>query len=87
MEGGMAAVIGKETATLPLDCGGLMSDLPYEDVVSRIDSIHEMTGRMGGIKDPFMYLSFLCLTVIPALRITDRGVFDAEKFSGAPLFG
>lgn len=87
MKGGMAAVIGKETAALPLDCGGLMSTLPYEDVVGRIRSIHGMTGRMGGIQDPFMYLSFLCLTVIPALRITDRGIFDADRFSDTPLFG
>jgi adenine deaminase len=41
---------------------------------------------MGGINDPFMYLSFLALTVIPALRITDRGVFDGTEFKDVPLF-
>jgi adenine deaminase len=41
---------------------------------------------MGGIRDPFMYLSFLALTVIPALRITPRGPFDAAAFRDVPLF-
>jgi len=41
---------------------------------------------MGGIADPFMYLSFLALTVIPSLRITDRGVFDCSEFRDVPLF-
>jgi adenine deaminase len=45
-----------------------------------------MTRLMGGIEDPFMYLSFLSLTVIPSLRITDRGVFDVERFADVPLF-
>ena len=41
---------------------------------------------MGTIDDPFMYLSFLSLTVIPSLRITERGVFDAGEFRDVPLF-
>jgi adenine deaminase len=41
---------------------------------------------MGGISDPFMYLSFLALTVIPSLRITDRGLFDGVAFRDVPLF-
>lgn len=86
MEGGMAAVIGGECETLPLDCGGLMSTLPYEEVVNRIRALHAMTRKMGGTDDPFMYLSFLSLTVIPALRITDRGVVDAVEFREVPLF-
>jgi adenine deaminase len=86
MQGGMAAVIGDEKTSLPLDCGGLMSTLPYEGVVGQIRSIQAMTRLMGGIEDPFMYLSFLSLTVIPSLRITDRGVFDVERFADVSLF-
>jgi adenine deaminase len=41
---------------------------------------------MGGISNPFMYLSFLALSVIPALRITTRGLFDVEEFKDVPLF-
>ena len=72
----MAAVNGPEAIVLPLDCAGLMSTLPAREVVARLDALREATGKMGGIAEPFMYLSFLALTVIPALRITDRGLFD-----------
>ncbi|MDP3563961.1 MAG: adenine deaminase [Methanoregula sp.] len=86
MQGGMAAVLeGKET-TLPLDCGGLMSTLPYPEVAARLEKLHAVTKKMGGIDDPFMYLSFLSLTVIPSLRITERGVFDVGEFRDVPLF-
>jgi adenine deaminase len=85
-QGGMAAVTGTSAEVLPLDCAGLMSTLPYEDVVSRLDRISTVTHEMGGIDNPFMYLSFLALTVIPALRITDRGVFDCGEFRDVPLF-
>ncbi|HVP95921.1 adenine deaminase [Methanoregula sp.] len=84
--GGMAAVCGPETEILPLDCAGLMSTLPAREVVARLDALHQTTGRMGGIRDPFMYLSFLALTVIPALRVTDRGLFDGVAFRDVPLF-
>lgn len=86
MQGGMAAVSGNDLASLPLDCGGLMSSLPYTDVVARLAALQEVTQKIGGIEDPFMYLSFLSLTVIPALRITDRGVFDGGEFRDVPLF-
>ncbi|HII98053.1 MAG TPA: adenine deaminase [Methanoregula sp.] len=86
MQGGMAAVCGTEQKSLPLDCGGLMSSLPYEEVVGRLLDLQAITRKIGGIDDPFMYLSFLSLTVIPALRITDRGVFDCAEFRDVPLF-
>jgi adenine deaminase len=86
MQGGMAAVAGNKAISLPLDCGGLMSSLPYPDVAARLQELQAFTRMMGGIEDPFMYLSFLSLTVIPSLRITDRGVFDAAKFHDVPLF-
>ena len=63
-----------------------MSSLPYPLVAERQEKLTEMTRGMGGIDDPFMYLSFLALTVIPALRITDRGMFDAVLFRDVPLF-
>ncbi|MCX6684544.1 MAG: adenine deaminase, partial [Methanoregula sp.] len=86
MQGGMAAVVGEKEVSLPLDCGGLMSSLPYPDVAARLQELHVCTRDMRGIDDPFMYLSFLSLTVIPALRITDRGVFDAVEFRDVPVF-
>ena len=74
------------TRSLPLDCGGLMSTLPYPEVAARLNKLHVVTRKMGGIDDPFMYLSFLSLTVIPLLRITERGVFDVGEFRDVPLF-
>jgi len=84
--GAMAAIAGPIATVLPLDCAGLMSTLPYEEVAQRLGQLGEVTRTMGGIDDPFMYLSFLALTVIPALRITDRGVFDVAQFVDVPLF-
>jgi adenine deaminase len=84
--GGMVAVSGNETTVLPLACAGLMSAQPYEEVVAVLDRLHEHVGRMGGIPDPFMYLSFLALTVIPDLRITDRGLFDVNGFHDVGLW-
>jgi len=85
-QGGMTAVLGNEETVLPLDCAGLMSTLPYPEVVDRLHALHEVTKKMGGIANPFMYLSFLALTVIPSLRVTDRGVFDGVAFRDVPLF-
>jgi adenine deaminase len=84
--GAMVAVRGNTRTILPLDCAGLMSTLPYPQVAARLAELHRTTGLMGGIFDPFMYLSFLALTVIPSLRITDRGVFDGVAFHDVPLF-
>jgi len=86
MQGGMAAVAGTQHASLPLDCGGLMSTLNYPSVVKQLKALRSVTRKIGGIDDPFMYLSFLSLTVIPALRITERGVFDVREFRDVPLF-
>jgi adenine deaminase len=63
-----------------------MSALPFEEVVARLDALDRHVGMMGAIDHPFMYLSFLALTVIPRLRITDRGLFDVEAFADVPLF-
>ena len=84
--GAMVAVRGNTRTILPLDCAGLMSTLPYPQVAARLADLHTTTALMGGIKDPFMYLSFLALTVIPSLRITDRGMFDGVAFRDVPLF-
>jgi adenine deaminase len=84
--GAMVAVRGNTRTILPLDCAGLMSTLPYPQVVERLAELKRTTGLMEGIADPFMYLSFLALTVIPSLRITDRGLFDAVAFRDVPLF-
>ena len=84
--GAMVAVAGRSKTILPLDCGGLMSTLPYPDVVSRLHDLSDTTEKMGSISDPFMYLSFLALTVVPELRITTRGIFEVRQSRNVPLF-
>jgi adenine deaminase len=86
VRGAMVAVRGNTRTILPLDCAGLMSTLPYPQVAARLADLHRTTALMGGIEDPFMYLSFLALTVIPSLRITDHGLFDGMAFRDVPLF-
>ncbi len=85
--GGLAAVSGDELTALPLECAGLMSALPYDEVVRRLAALEEHARRLGAVKNPFMYLSFLALTVIPEIRVTERGVFDVRAFKDVPLFG
>jgi adenine deaminase len=85
-KGGIAAVNHDAATVLPLECGGLMSVLPYEEVVDRLHKLELQVNLMGGIRNPFMYLSFLALTVIPHLRLTERGVFDVSEFTDVPLF-
>ena len=84
--GAMVVVDGQEKSVLPLGCAGLMSLLPYEEVVSQQETLKTAVSRLGAVADPFMYLSFLALTVIPNMRITDRGVFDVGQFADVPLF-
>jgi len=78
-------VSSREVSALPLECAGLMSALPYGEVVQRLGTLEEHARRLGSIENPFMYLSFLALTVIPEIRVTERGVFDVLAFADVPL--
>jgi adenine deaminase len=77
---------GTVRGELPLPVAGLLSDQPVEDVVTRLEELQDML-RDQGVRDsaPFMTLSFLALSVIPALKITDRGLVDVERFALVPL--
>ena len=85
--GGIVAVEGgRVVGDLPLPVAGLLSDEPYEVVVEKMDSLHAVLRAMGvGIPAPFMTVSFLALSVIPTLKITDHGLIDVDKFEIVPL--
>ena len=52
-----------------------------------MDDLLAAAKRLGtGLTDPFMTLSFMALPVIPALKLTDKGLVDVEKFEIVPLF-
>lgn len=80
--GGLVAVDGTDYTTLPLPVAGLMSDENAYEVAEKYSLIQEKVKLFGSIlKSPFMTLSFLALLVIPKLKLSDKGLFDAEKFS------
>jgi adenine deaminase len=84
--GCVVAAGGAVTGELALPVAGLLSDQPVEDVVSALDTLHAQLADLGvTIEAPFMTLSFLALSVIPALKITDRGLVDVEQFQIVPL--
>ncbi len=84
--GGLVVVDDRSESVLPLECAGLMSVRPWEEVDAGLRELNLHAERIGGIEDAFMHLSFLALTVIPHLRITDRGLFDADAFRDIPVF-
>jgi adenine deaminase len=85
--GGIAvARDGRVRGELALPVAGLLSDEPVERVVDRLEELQAMLHEQGvGDRAPFMTLSFLALSVIPALKITDRGLVDVDRFELVPL--
>jgi len=79
MRGGQVVVSdGKIEAALPLPIAGLVSDQPLEIVVEQIARLNAAAERLGcKLPAPFMSLSFLSLSPIPELKLTDQGLVDA----------
>jgi len=72
---------GKALASLPLPIAGLLSDLPLEEVVARLEALQALARGMGcPLPSPFATLSFVALPVIPQLRLTDKGLVDVDGF-------
>src|SRR6202171_2784254 len=77
---------GRVVEELPLPVAGLMSDQPLAAVHSRMQSMEKRLADMGvTMNASFMTLSFLALSVIPELKITDRGMVDVTRFELVPL--
>ncbi|HYS98054.1 MAG TPA: adenine deaminase C-terminal domain-containing protein, partial [Candidatus Dormibacteraeota bacterium] len=77
---------GRLVEELPLPIAGLMSDRPLAEVHERLRSMERRLNAMGvTMASPFMTLSFLALSVIPELKITDRGLVDVSHFKLVPL--
>jgi adenine deaminase len=79
MRGGQVVVAdGKIEASLALPIAGLVSDQPLEFVIGKIAELKAAAARLGSTLDaPLMSLSFLSLSPIPALKLTDQGLVDA----------
>ena len=88
MGGGLTVSEGQELkASFALPIGGLMSYLPPEEVCAELSKMENAAETLGvKIAHPFMVLSFLCLSVIPELRITDLGYVDITKGGKQNIF-
>ena len=88
MGGGLVALKeGRAQARLPLPVAGLMSEARLEEVQEGLESCIAAARELGcRLTDPFMTLSFLCLPVIPELKLTDRGLVDVGEFRLVGMF-
>ncbi|WP_425071133.1 adenine deaminase [Sagittula sp. S175] len=82
IEGGFVVVRdGEVLAELALPVAGLMSLEPFEAVRDALEDLRAAATSLGvTLHEPFLQLAFLALPVIPALKITDRGMVDVVKF-------
>lgn len=86
-KGGISAVSEGKEMVLSLPIAGLMSNEDYFDVAEKYTGINNMAKSFGSpIHAPFMTLSFMSLLVIPKIKLSDKGVFDGEKFAFINVF-
>jgi adenine deaminase len=80
--GGIVAVEGvKVLAECPLPVAGLLSDQPLDVVVAQSRACNDAAHELGWTgHTPFLTLAFLALSVIPSLKLTDRGLVDVDRF-------
>jgi adenine deaminase len=73
-------------AELPLPIAGIISDAPLALVVGASSGCIEAAARIGcTLPSPFQTMAFLALSVIPSLKLTDRGLVDVDRFELVPL--
>jgi len=86
--GGIAAVRGGDVlASLPLPVGGLMNPSPADEVISGFEEVERAAATLGtNVNHPFMTMSFLSLSVIPTLKLTDQGYVDLGRGGIQSLF-
>ncbi len=79
--GGLSAVDKNSAMVLPLPIAGLMSPLSCDEIGESYSAIDKKVKSMGcNLRAPFMTLSFMALLVIPKLKLSDKGLFDGERF-------
>jgi adenine deaminase len=86
--GGQVAVLdGTVLAEVPLPLAGLMSDRSAAEVSGQIEALSRAAAQRLGttVAEPFMQLSFIALSVIPQLRLTDGGLVDVDRFEYVPV--
>ena len=82
MQGGQVAYDGKNFTVLPLEIGGIVTREEPQKVAKMVENLKLAAHKLGcPPKSPFDMLSFMALEVIPHLKLTDRGLFDVDKFA------
>jgi adenine deaminase len=77
---------GEVVGELALPIAGLLCEAPFEEVAAGLEELQDTLRGMGvQIEAPFMTLSFLALSVIPSLKLTDQGLVDVDAFALVPL--
>ncbi|WPR74329.1 adenine deaminase [Algoriphagus sp. NG3] len=86
-KGGVAAVIKGQEEILPLPVGGIMSASDGYEVAAAYTKIDALAKEMGStLNSPFMTLSFMALLVIPDLKLSDKGLFNGQRFEFEEVF-
>ena len=86
-KGGVSCVIDKEELVIGLPVAGLMSADDGFSIANSYTEIDKMAKKAGsGLSAPFMTLSFMALLVIPSLKLSDKGLFDGDKFELLPQY-
>ena len=86
-QGGLSVFHNGAIDVLPLPVAGLMSTGSCEEVGEKYSVLNQQIETMGtNLRAPYMTLSFMALLVIPSLKISDKGLFDVDKFDFVPLF-
>lgn len=88
LQGGFVVINkGQVVADLPLPIGGLLSEKSFEETAADLTILKQKVKTLGGTHDsPFMILSFLCLSPIPKLKITDLGLINVDQFNVTSIF-
>lgn len=87
VKGGIAVADGNSVEILPLPVAGIMSNDDGYTVARKYGLINQSAGKLGTtLTAPFMTLSFMALLVIPALKLSDKGLFDGNNFEFTELF-
>jgi adenine deaminase len=87
VKGGIAAVHEDVIQVLPLPIAGLMTGEDGYEVARQYEALDKLAKQMGStLQSPFMTLSFMALLVIPSLKLSDKGLFDGDKFTFTNLW-
>ncbi len=86
-KGGFSVYSDDKEMTLPLPVAGIMTNDDAFKVADEYMKIKDMSKSLGSsLRDPFMTMEFMALLVIPKIKLSDKGLFDCEKFELTELF-